>query len=215
MTILDRITRKSKNIAAFSKRETICAQMRERLENENFSIISSNCIGGILCHDLNARYNSPPVHMFFMAADFVKFCSRIPYYTSLLPTDDVERTLELWYPVCDLDDIKIYCVHYKSGDHVREKWVERALRINYENLFIIMTDRDGLTEELVAEMSRIPYPKVVYSAKSYPYDFVVQVKEFEKHNQVGQLHLFADYQGNRYYEKNFDLIAWLNQREKQ
>ena len=122
MTILDRITRKSKNIAAFSKREIICAQMRERLENENFSIISSNCI--------------------------------------------------------------------------------------------IMTDRDGLTEELVAEMSRIPYPKVVYSAKSYPYDFVVQVKEFEKHNQVGQLHLFADYQGNRYYEKNFDLIAWLNQREK-
>ena len=82
MTILDRITRKSKNIAAFSKREIICAQMRERLENENFSIISSNCIGGILCHDLNVRYNSPTVNMFFVAADFVKFCSRIPYYTT-------------------------------------------------------------------------------------------------------------------------------------
>ena len=82
MTILDRITRKSKNIAAFSKREIICAKMRERLENENFSIISSNCIGGILCHDLNVRYNSPTVNMFFVAADFVKFCSRIPYYTT-------------------------------------------------------------------------------------------------------------------------------------
>ena len=44
MTILDRITRKSKNIAAFSKREIICAKMRERLENENFSIISSNAL---------------------------------------------------------------------------------------------------------------------------------------------------------------------------
>ena len=82
MTILDRITRKSKNIAAFSKREIICAQMRERLENENFSIISSNCIGGILCHDLNVPYNSPTVNMFFVAADFVKFCSRIPHYTT-------------------------------------------------------------------------------------------------------------------------------------
>ena len=210
MTIFDRIIKKTKDIAAISKREAICVHMRERLTNHDFSIISSNCIGGILSHDLKQRFNSPTINMFFEAADFVKFCSNIPYYVSLIPTDDVELTKERGYPVCNLDDIKIYCVHYQSGDQVREKWIERSKRINYDNLFIIMTDRNGLTEELISEVSKLPYPKVVFSAKPYPYDFVVQVKEFEKQSQVGQLHFYADYHGNRYYEKSFDLIAWLN-----
>ena len=213
MTILERIIKKTKDIAAMSKRESICSRMQKELKNQNFSIISSNCIGGILCHDLNERFNSPTINLFFEAVDFVKFCSNIPYYAGLVPADNEELTKTHGYPVCNLDDIKLFCVHYKSGDQVREKWAERSKRINYDNLFIIMTDRNGLTEDMLEKMRKIPYPKVVFTAKSYPFDFVVQVKKFAKEDQVGQLHFFADYRGNRYYEKSFDVVNWLNTKK--
>lgn len=211
MTIIERIIKKFKDIIGKPKRKKICAEMRNRLVNKNFSIVSSNCIGGILCHDLNIRFNSPTVNMFFEAADFVKFCLNIKYYINLIPEEDLELTKSCGYPVCRLDDVHLYCVHYKNVNQIRDKWIERSQRINYDNLFIIMTDRNGLTEDMLPQISQIPYPKVLYSAKPYNFDFVVHVREFEKENQVGQLHFFADFRGNRYYEKYFDLVNWLNQ----
>ena len=73
-----------------------------------------------------------------------------------------------------------------------------------------MTDRNGLTVEMVDEMSKIPYPKVLFTSKPYPYDFVVYIDEFKNETEVGQMQFFADFNGHRYYEKYFDIISWLN-----
>ena len=68
-----------------------------------------------------------------------------------------------------------------------------------------------MTEGNLKAFSKLPYPKVLFSAKPYPeYDFVVCVDEFREEKQVGQLQFYADYQGHRYYEKYFDFVGWLN-----
>lgn len=55
--------------------------------------------------------------------DFVKFCTNINYYLNV-EMSQVEQT-EKKYPVVRLDDITLYCVHYKSFEEVKQKWNER------------------------------------------------------------------------------------------
>ena len=148
--------------------------------------------------------------MYFEAGDFVKLCLNLEYYLDLIPYDDEIQSKQRGYPVCKLGDLVLYCVHYKNGDQVREKWVSRKKRVDFKNLFIMMTDRNGLTPEMVEQMSKVPYPKVLFSSKPYPYDFVIYIDEFKNDLEVGQMHFFADCKGHRYYEKYFDIISWLN-----
>ena len=46
---------------------------RRRLINTNFTIISQNCIGSIMYHDLGQKFLSPTINMLFEPSDFVKF----------------------------------------------------------------------------------------------------------------------------------------------
>lgn len=54
-------------------RTIINRKNRKRLNNEKFSIISSNCVGGVISHELGKQFNSPAVNLFFKNEDFVEF----------------------------------------------------------------------------------------------------------------------------------------------
>ena len=38
---------------------------RKRLKNRSFSLVTNNCIGGIISHDMHLRFLSPTVNLFF------------------------------------------------------------------------------------------------------------------------------------------------------
>ena len=44
-----------------------------------------------------------------------------------------------------LDDIEIHFNHYISFEEAKNKWDERKRRINYDNIYIVMYDRGGLS----------------------------------------------------------------------
>ena len=44
-----------------------------RLNNNDFSIIASNCNGTFLLHDLGMKFNSPFVNLWMKPDDFIKF----------------------------------------------------------------------------------------------------------------------------------------------
>lgn len=46
---------------------------RKRLKNDNFTIISSNCIGGLIYHRLGKEFNSPTINLRFYQNEFIKF----------------------------------------------------------------------------------------------------------------------------------------------
>ena len=110
---------------------------RKQLRNTSFSLISNNCIGGIISHDLDLQFRSPTVNLFFQDEDFILFCQHLRYYLSL-PVEKVDSEMD--YPVGalkgDYGTIRLYFMHYDSFDKAREKWKERASRVDYDNLYI-------------------------------------------------------------------------------
>lgn len=53
-------------------RKRINTKNRERLDNKDFSLLSSNCLGGFILHDLGLRFNSPFINLWLKPGDFIK-----------------------------------------------------------------------------------------------------------------------------------------------
>ncbi|MDD2961545.1 MAG: DUF1919 domain-containing protein [Muribaculaceae bacterium] len=193
-------------------RKTVVKQMSKRLVNRDMTIITSNCIGCIFLHDMQLPFNTPTVNLFIKSGDFVKFAKLLDHYLSL-DFSGFETSAE-GYPIGILGDIKIYFVHYKHPEEAAAKWHQRKMRINKENMFFMMTDRDDCTMEMISELTSLPHSTVVFSHVPRPSnDSVVYIPTFEAEGCVGELYKFADYTGHRYYEKYFDIVKWLNTRK--
>lgn len=60
-------------------------------------------------------------------------------------------------------------MHYKTFEDAKEKWDSRKNRLNYNNLFIICTDRDGCTYEQIKRFDQLTYKnKIMFTHKLYP-----------------------------------------------
>ena len=191
-------------------RETINNENRRILKNTNFSVISSNCNGAFILHDLGQRFNSPTVNLFLFPKDFIKFVKNLKYYISLKLEFIKEDGIN--YPVGKLEDIKIYFMHYKSEEEADVKWEERKKRINYDNLFIMMTDRDGCTYEDLKEFDSLPYKnKVVFTHIEYPeIKSSFYIKGYENEKQIGHIYEFLnETTGYKHYDE-FDYVGWFN-----
>ena len=54
-------------------REYIILRKRNTINNTDFTIISSDCTGGVVYYELHQKFLSPTINMFMMADDFVRF----------------------------------------------------------------------------------------------------------------------------------------------
>lgn len=121
------------------------------MKNTDVTIISSDCTGGFIYHDLGLQFLSPTINMYFDAPDFMKFIKNLETYLDARMEYLEEDSLKEGYPVAKLNDIKLYLVHYKSVDEAQRKWDERKKRINWSNLFYVMNDRNFCTEKEMLE----------------------------------------------------------------
>ena len=132
---------------------------KRRLKNTNFSIISKDCTGAVMLHELGLKFNSPTVNLWFTAGDFTKFCTNLKYYISQELTEHFEAGKN--YPIGTLGEgdnrIKIYFMHYENFSQAKSKWDERKKRINWDNLYFIMTDGEGCDERIAKEFDSLPY----------------------------------------------------------
>ncbi|MDE6655553.1 MAG: DUF1919 domain-containing protein, partial [Anaeroplasmataceae bacterium] len=113
------------------------------------------------------------------------------------------------YPIGQLKDIKIHFLHYKTFSEAKEKWDIRKLRINWNNIFVIMSDRDNFYPELVDEFLKLPYKKVLFSHKDYNQDEIVFVKRDMKKHEVDDLTKYYNFKGIKTYEYYFNFDKWL------
>lgn len=85
--------------------------------------------------------------------------------------------------------------------------------MNYNNIFVLFTDRDGCTEEDLINFDNLPYRhKAVFVHKPHPnIKSAVYIRGFENENSVG---MCMDYKngGNSYkkYYDDFDYVGWFN-----
>lgn len=53
---------------------------RNNLKVDNFTIFSSNCIGGIIYHSLNKKFLSPTINLYIQPSDYVEMLSHPKKY---------------------------------------------------------------------------------------------------------------------------------------
>ncbi len=136
------------NIRAYFKRKT--------LKNMNFSIISKNCVGGIISERMKLQFRSPTVGLSINTPDFIKLCENLEYYMAISPVEIVDKSVS--WPVGMIDDVRLDFIHYPDFKTACTKWERRKQRINYDNLFFCMTERpDDCTEELLHRFEKLPY----------------------------------------------------------
>lgn len=178
-------------------------------KNETFSLISSDCTGGSISHDFHMRFNSPTVNMFFLAKDFLKFIKEPNRYLNASWTQINDNGY--CYPIVQLDDIKLFLVHYKTVEDAYNAWNRRKERINWDNVFYIFNDRNECTEEDIAEFDSIPYKKKVCFvhkkelADKYKCAFYIKNKKME-----GYVNIMTAYKHRIGIVKNYDKFDWIH-----
>lgn len=186
---------------------------RKRLKNRDFSLISSNCNGALILHDLGLRFNSPFVNLWIRPKDYIKMLKDLKGY---MESDLVFVSEEgISYPIGLLKDIKVYFQHYSSREEALKKWNERKNRINYDNLFVIFTDRDGCTIEDIKEFDNIESikSKVVFThSRTNDIDSAVYIKGFENEDEVGNLYEYMTPRKIKKYYDQFDYVRWFNRQ---
>lgn len=189
---------------------------RKNLVNKEFSIIASNCVGGVITHELGMRFNSPTVNCWFRNEEFVCFCENLKHYIfdcELYIDDDKSR--ELGYPVGKLENISIYFLHYKSFEEAKAKWDARKQRIKWDNIYLTMVQSPADGDDLVARYLSLPYPKVYFVAKKDD-DNGKELRYLENSVEDGRVVDLCRYEnkftGKRLIDK-FDYVSFLNEKK--
>ena len=185
---------------------------RKKLQNRDFTLITSNCIGGIIYHELGVKFYSPTINLRIDSDQFAKFVLKIEEY---LAKDLRFIQTEENCPVALLDDIKIYFTHYKTEEEALQKWQERKDRIRWDNLFIMFNDRDGISDDAMAALCRVKCRgMVMFSAKKrleFPYALYMDC--YKDQPCVGNVLEKNLVTGKRVYERYFDYVRWLNEAD--
>ncbi|MDO4626388.1 MAG: DUF1919 domain-containing protein [Pasteurellaceae bacterium] len=205
-----RLIKKAINL---SLRKGINQRNRQRLHNQTPTIIASNCNGAFIAHDLGLQFRSPFVNLYLSSQDFIQYLQHIDDYRNA-PLHFIANPNGA-YPLAKLNDLTIHFMHYHSEQEAQQKWQQRSQRMDLNNCFLMMTDRDGCTEQDLIAFDQLPYPhKVVFTHKSYPHiQSSYYLADFANQTQVGDLFEFSGWNGKKYYDQ-FDYVNWFNQSEK-
>lgn len=183
---------------------------RKKLSNTSFSLISSNCNGGFILHDLGVRFNSPFINLWIKPKDFIKILTDLRNFMDMPLIFTYENGID--YPVGLIRDVKIYFMHYDSEAEAEAKWNERKQRIDYDNLFILFNDRDGCTYDDMKAFDKLPFEnKVIFTNRPYPdIKSSFYIRGFENQNYVGDCFDYVPKGlGKKYYDQ-FDYVSWFN-----
>lgn len=193
-----------------AERKWYLSRKRRKLKNKAPSILSSNCNGAMILHDMGCRFNTPTVNLYILPEDFLRFLENPRRYLTAVPQQKQDK--EHAFPVGTVEDIIVYFMHYSSFEEARDKWVERSARVDMQQVFVMMTDQNGCTEEQIARFDALPYKnKVIFTHKPYPaYKSSCYIKGFENQKEVGVLSDNKPGFWKRRWLDDFDYVRFLN-----
>lgn len=202
-------------------RKLIVTKFRLINKNRNFTLISQNCVGGVIYSNLGLEFRSPTINMFIEDENFVKLVEHLEYYMSLEAEPLCEKFVDpidssIVYPKIRVGDIEICCLHYKSCKEAVDAWERRKRRINLNNVYVIGNSWNlHENEELIKRLSNLDYKTVIFTYQSFKTDKCIDLNEEywtkDKRNIVRpNLTDWMPHSAYRYFEKKFDFVKWLN-----
>lgn len=185
---------------------------RSKLKNSNPTIISNNCLGGIISHDLGIQFNSPCINQGMIARDYIKFLKNMDYYLSLTPEPLNRLYRDTNFMMTQLGDIVCLFAHEESVEVAIAKWEKRKSRINKDNMYVFMTDSLECTYDDIKAFDSLSFKhKVIITHKPYPeFKSSYYLKGFEYKEEVGVLSDWKPGFWKRRYIDDFDYVSFLN-----
>jgi uncharacterized protein (DUF1919 family) len=186
------------------------------LRHDDFSILSSNCLGGEVYRYFALPYRTPTVGLFFFGEDYIRFVEDLPrHLTQPLSfakrsrydaINELRARRALTYPIGLLNGMEIQFLHYESETAAREKWTRRCARVNLGNLFLLYNDMDGFQEEYFTRFEKLDYSRKIFlSARHRPSPCCIHVREYDGQPCIGDL------LKEHYLPRYLDMVQWLNE----
>lgn len=196
--------KKERNILEFDQQSNIFDKMshffyKKRNKNKDFTLISRDCIGGFVYHQLGLRFLSPTINLFITPEDFNYFCLYLKEY---MAGELKEIHLpDITYPVGELapikgseicSPIKIHFMHYENFTQAYTKWNERKERINWNNIYVLSSfcypvEIESFSNGLAKKWNEIKYKKVMLVDKPYGFENEYVIKKPKDCNEYAWL----------------------------
>lgn len=142
------------------KEEIKIIRIKKQLDLSDVTLLSQNCIGGVMYHDCQAQFLSPTVNLYMPPCDFIKFVNNYEDYLSYAPVVTMGETYPMGYLK---DNLQVNFMHYESVEDALTKWETRKTRIRKDRIFVICIERDGFDERAFKAFQEIEYPKVLFT----------------------------------------------------
>lgn len=138
------------------------------ISNISFSIFSSDCIAGIIYHDLRKEFTSPTINLYFSEHNysFLNFCLDPDYYLNnpltFLKNGNLPRAIIKGDK--NHEDIQVNFAHYIDENDAKNSWQRRCKRVSKNHIFIYLKYK--LDENDIKLISKIDKILVITSDKT-------------------------------------------------
>ena len=117
------------------------------------TIISNNCTGGAVMHELGMEFKTPTILLQILPEDFPRFCKRLKDYldyelvecTNFTPYEQGKLTKMFGgkpnIPIGLIGDVLVCFQHYETFEEAKRKWDERKDRVDYDHIGYIFHAR--------------------------------------------------------------------------
>lgn len=117
------------------------------------TIISNNCTGGAVLHELGMEFKTPTINLQILPEDFPRFCKNLKEYMEydLIECHDFTLYEENKFikmfggipkmPIGIIGDVLVCFQHYETFSEAKAKWDERKAKVDYEHIGFVMHAR--------------------------------------------------------------------------
>ena len=169
------------------------------------TILTPNCIAGVVYHDLGLKFMSPTVNLYMNINDYFRYVMNLEKYQTgtIYENTNTDKS----FPVGTLraegvDDIELYFMHYNTFEAAKIKWEERSKRIDTENIVIILPlINEESVDTLLEKFDELPYKKVALVTEEYkdhPNTFVYTQEIYDRNGNENLLS----------YRKDNKVLKW-------
>lgn len=153
--------------------------------------------------------------MYIEGEDFVKLVEDLRYYMSLTPTVFIESYTPSngghIFPVLQLRDIKLYCMHYKTSDEAINAWERRKRRIRFENIYVLANSWDLQGNREYAErILKCGFKTVIFSDQNWEFPECIELPERMIRQNNRNLMKDIPKLPLKEFECIFNFVKWLN-----
>lgn len=137
------------NIRLILRKVYVCMRriyISQCIKGRNISIISNNCMGAEISHNLGMRFNSPIVNLQIMPEDYIRFCSNLIYYMS----EDIQECVDFTQHQRQLIKKEIATSNYGQAEFNNLKNLENYRKNRLWRNIFLFDDTEALLQKNIS-----------------------------------------------------------------